>query len=134
MVLTITPEDVHIVLEKLKNIPKAPKPQLVGIHYKIFHQNHYKNHQNCKNYHNVCKCDNQVRLATWNSVLTACWKMLNRKYDQNQVFVVIVIIIVIVTITIVIIIIIVIIIVMITIIRSLHIIAHYHYRNLQYLC
>ena len=29
VVLTITPEDAHIVLEKLKNIPKAPKPRLV---------------------------------------------------------------------------------------------------------
>ena len=33
VVLTITPEDAHIVLEKLKNIPKAPKPRLVCLSF-----------------------------------------------------------------------------------------------------
>ena len=45
-----------------------------------------------------------------------------------------IIIIIIVIIIVIIIIVIIIVIVMITIIRSLHIIAHYHYRNLPYLC
>ena len=94
MVLTITPEDVHIVLEKLKNIPKAPKPQLVCLHYQKFLKCHHVCicHSHYQNYQN---CDNQVRLATWNSVLTACRQMLNRKYDQNQVFIIVIVIIII---------------------------------------
>ena len=76
VLLTITPEDVHIVLQKLKNIPKAPKLNLVIIsHFSLI----------------LLAIDNynfngQIRLATWDSVLTACWEILNRKYDQKQVF------------------------------------------------
>ena len=76
VLLTITPEDTHIVLQKLKNIPKAPKLNLVIIpHFCLI----------------LLAIDNdnfntQIRLATWDSVLTACWDILNRKYDQKQVF------------------------------------------------
>ena len=41
VVLTITPEDVHIVLEKLKTIPEAPKLQLVGLRHQIVLKNQF---------------------------------------------------------------------------------------------
>ena len=76
VLLTITPEDTHIVLQKLKNIPKAPKLNLVVISHFSF---------------TLLAIDNenfngQIRLATWDTVLTACWDILNSKYDQKQVF------------------------------------------------
>ena len=39
VILTITPEDASIVLEKMKNIPKAPKPPLVSLEHRHHQQN-----------------------------------------------------------------------------------------------